>query len=159
MLYAALKAIHLLSVVAWVGGMFFMHVCLRPAAAATLEPPARLRLMHATMKRFFDVVVGAIVLVLASGAAMMAIAGVTAARSGLKFNVPLDWYAMVVVFVVMVAVFVHVRLVLFRRLGRAVAAEAWPQGAAALAGIRREVMINLVLGAFVVALMRLGGTA
>ena len=47
MLYASLKAIHLLSIVAWIGGMFFMHTCLRPAAAEVLEPPARVRLMHA----------------------------------------------------------------------------------------------------------------
>lgn len=159
MLYVTLKAIHLLSIVVWVGGMFFMHVCLRPAAAATLEPPARLKLMHATMRRFFDVVTAAVALVLLSGAAMMGIAGTTAARTGLAFNMPLDWYVMVGGFLVMLAIFAHVRLVLFRQLERAVVAEAWPQGAAAVGAIRGEVVINLVIGAFVIVVMQLGGTA
>ncbi len=159
MLYATLKAIHLLSVVVWVGGMFFMHVCLRPAAAAVLEPPARLRLMHAAMRRFFAVVAVAIVLILASGAAMIGLAGSTAARSGLRFNLPLDWYVMVATFLVMLAIFLHVRLVLFRRLATAVAAEAWAAGGATLAAIRAEVLANLVLGAFIIVVTRLGGTA
>ncbi len=159
MLYASLKALHLLAAVAWVGGMFFMHTCLRPAAAAVLEPPARLSLMHATMRRFFAVVTGAIVLALLTGAAMLGMARSVAVRSGLAFNMPLDWYAMVVLFVVMVAVFAHVRLVLFRRLGAAVSAARWADGAAALAAIRREVMINLVLGVVIIVVVRLGGNA
>jgi uncharacterized membrane protein len=158
-LYASLKAIHLLSVVAWIGGMFFMQFCLRPAAAAVLEPPARVRLMHAAMRRFFAIVVVAVLLVLASGAAMIALASRDATRSGLAFNMPLDWYTMIAVFVVMLLVFSHLRLVLFRRLDRAVSAQAWPDAAAALAAIRAEVMINLVLGVFIIVVVRLGGTA
>ena len=50
-LYASLKALHLLSIVVWGGGMFFMHVCLRPAAAEVLEPPARVRLLDAVATR------------------------------------------------------------------------------------------------------------
>jgi uncharacterized membrane protein len=157
-LYASLKAVHLLSVVVWIGGMFFMQFCLRPAAAAVLEPPARLRLMHAAMRRFFDIVVVAVLLVVASGAAMIALASRDATRSGLAFNMPLDWYTMIGVFVVMLLVFSHLRLVLFRRLDRAVSAEAWPDAAAAIAAIRAEVMINLVLGVFVIIVVRLGGT-
>jgi uncharacterized membrane protein len=158
-LYASLKAVHLLSVVAWIGGMFFMQFCLRPAAAAVLEPPARVRLMHAAMRRFFDVVLVAIVLILVSGAAMIGLASRDATRSGLAFNMPLDWYAMVVVFVVMALLFSHIRLVLFRRLDRAVSAQAWPDAAAAMAAIRAEVLINFVLGVFVIIVVRLGGTA
>jgi uncharacterized membrane protein len=158
-LYASLKAVHLLGVVAWIGGMFFMQFCLRPAAAAVLEPPARIRLMHAAMRRFFDIVLVAALLVLASGAAMIGLASRDAMRSGLDFNMPLDWYVMIVVFVVMLLLFSHIRLVLFRRLERAVPAEAWPEAAAAIAAIRSEVMINLVLGVFVIVVVRLGGTA
>jgi hypothetical protein len=40
-LYASLKAIHLLAVIAWVGGMFFMLMCLRPAVHEVLEAPPR----------------------------------------------------------------------------------------------------------------------
>ena len=37
-------SLHLLAAVVWIGGMFFAYMCLRPSAAAILEPPARLRL-------------------------------------------------------------------------------------------------------------------
>ena len=159
MLYASLKAVHLLSIVIWVGGMFFVLACLRPAAAEVLEPAGRVTLMHATLRRFFDIVTAAVVVALASGAAMVFIARSSAVRAGLPFNMPLDWYTMIVLFFVMAAVFAHVRLALFRRLERAVASRTWPAGAAALGAIRWEVTINLVLGVFVVVVMRLGVAA
>src|SRR5687767_7763688 len=43
--------LHLLATVVWVGGMFFAHVALRPAAA-TLPPPVRLPLISATLAIF-----------------------------------------------------------------------------------------------------------
>lgn len=159
MLYASLKAIHLLSIVAWIGGMFFMLACLRPAAAEVLEPPARVRLMHATMRRFFAVVTVAVGLAVLSGAGMIGLASREATRSGLAFNMPLDWYVMIGLFVVMLLVYAHIRQVLFRRLAAAVSAEAWPDAAAAIASIRVEVLVNLVLGVFVIVVVRLGGTA
>ncbi|MDQ6626952.1 MAG: CopD family protein [Pseudomonadota bacterium] len=156
MLYAILKAVHLLGVIVWVGGMFFMLACLRPAASA-LEPPLRVKLMHETMRRFFSVVSAVVVVLLASGAAMLGMAAREATRTGLAFNMPLDWYAMTAIFVVMVVVFAHVRLALFRRLERAIRNEAWPVAGAVLNAIRWEVLLNLVLGSFVVVLVRLGG--
>ena len=42
LLYASLKAVHLLAVIAWLGGMFFMLMCLRPAAQEVLDPPSRI---------------------------------------------------------------------------------------------------------------------
>ncbi|HEX2540504.1 MAG TPA: CopD family protein [Caldimonas sp.] len=158
MLYASLKAVHLLAIIVWVGGMFFMIHCLRPAASM-LEPPLRLALLHATMRRFFAVVIGAIIVILASGAAMIAMAWAASRRANLLFNMPLDWYTMIALFIVMVAVFVHIRWVLFRRLEAAVAAQTWPAGAAAAGAIRWEVMLNLVLGIFIVVAVRLGGAA
>ena len=41
---------------------------------------------------------------------MIGIAWSAAARAGLAFNMPLDWYAMVALFFVMLAVFLHIRL-------------------------------------------------
>ncbi len=158
MLYASLKAVHLLAIIVWVGGMFFMLHCLRPAASL-LEPPLRLALLHATMRRFFAVVIACIGVILLSGAAMIAMAWSASRRSNLLFNMPLDWYTMIAVFLVMVAVFVHIRCVLFRRLDAAVAARRWPEGAAAAGAIRWEVMVNLVLGVFIVVAVRLGGAA
>ena len=158
MLYAFLKAFHIFGVVVWVGGMAFMLFCLRPAARV-LEPPARVTLMHAALKRFMTVAAIAIAVIFVCGAAMVGIAWSAAARAGLAFNMPLDWYTMIAVFFVMLAVFIHIRSVLFRRLGDAVQASRWPDGAAALSAIRWEVSVNLVLGAFVIFFVRLGGTA
>ena len=47
------KLLHLLSVLIWVGGMFFAYMILRPAAVEVLEPPPRLRLWANVFGRFF----------------------------------------------------------------------------------------------------------
>jgi uncharacterized membrane protein len=156
--YAALKALHLLCIIVWIGGMFFMLAFLRPEAAA-LEPPARARLMHGVMRRFFNAVTAAAVLAFLSGTAMVAMAWSASARTGLAFNMPLDWYAMIALFFVMLGVFAHVRLTLFKRLECALAAQAWPSAALAMGAIRWGVTVNLVIGVFIVVLVRLGGTA
>jgi uncharacterized membrane protein len=157
-LYATLKAFHLLAVIVWVGGMAFTLFCLRPAARV-LEPPMRVTLMHAVTRRFIMVVGIAIAVIFVCGVAMVALAWSTAARAGLRFNMPLDWYTMIGVFFVMLAVFMHLRGVLLRRLDEAVRAGRWADGAAALDAIRWEISLNLVLGAFVIVFVRLGGTA
>src|SRR3954463_9648980 len=59
-------ALHILGAVVWVGGMFLLYVCLRPALG-TLEPPQRLRLMRVTFQKFFPWVWVAILLLLGSG--------------------------------------------------------------------------------------------
>ena len=45
-------ALHTLGAVVWVGGMFAIYMCLRPALG-TLEPPQRMRLMRITFQKFF----------------------------------------------------------------------------------------------------------
>jgi hypothetical protein len=45
-------ALHTLGPVVWVGGMFAIYVCLRPALG-TVEPPQRMRLMRVTFQKFF----------------------------------------------------------------------------------------------------------
>ena len=155
MLYALLKSVHLLAIIVWIGGMFFALACLRPALVM-LEPAARVGVMTATLRRFFTVVGIAAALVLASGAGLIALARSGSLRSGLAFNMPLDWYVMAGLFFVMLAVFAHIRLRLFRRLEAAVAAGRWPDGAALLGNIRLEVMLNLVLGGFIVVVVAFG---
>ena len=158
MLYASLKAVHLLAVVVWVGGMAFALYCLHPAAKL-LEPAQRVPLMHAVLRRFLAVVGIAAAVIFVSGAIMIGVAWSAAARAGIAFNMPLDWYAMVAIFFVMLAVYLHVRLPLFARVGRALEAGTWPVAGAALNAIRWEVAVNLVLGVFVVVLVRLGAAA
>src|SRR5690349_24528969 len=62
--------LHSLSAVVWVGGMFFAHQALRPAAAA-LDPKPRLLLWSRVLGRFFAWVIAAILLLLASGYALV----------------------------------------------------------------------------------------
>ena len=47
-------ALHILGAVVWVGGMFVIYVCLRPALAALESPPQRLALMRAMLQKFFE---------------------------------------------------------------------------------------------------------
>ena len=49
---AVALAVHIFGAVIWVGGMFAIYVCLRPALG-TLDPPQRLRLMRVTFQKFF----------------------------------------------------------------------------------------------------------
>jgi uncharacterized membrane protein len=62
---------------------------------------------------------------------------------------PLAWTVMAVLGVAMVAIFMHSRFVLYKRLGRAIAASDWVAGGAALTQIRNWVAINLGLGVLV----------
>ena len=155
MIYATLKTIHVLSIVLWIGGMAFAHFFLRPAVAQ-LEASVRLRLMHDVLGRFFQAVLVASLLTLISGVWMLGRVAKQVVQSGGSFEMPLAWTVMAVLGIVMVAIFVHIRFVLFKRLGQAVAASEWSAGAAAMAQIRRWVSINLGTGFLVllVSLMR-----
>ena len=158
MIYASLKAIHLLSLIVWIGGMVFAHFFLRPAVAS-LEPAVRVRLMHDVLGRFFQAVLVASVLTLATGVWMLGRVAKQVVQAGGSFQMPLAWTVMAVLGLVMVAIFLHIRFALFKRLGRAVAASDWPAGAAALAQLRLWVSVNLGLGVLVVLVTLLRGPA
>src|SRR5579864_8246489 len=63
-------ALHILAAVIWVGGMFFAHQMLRPAAGA-LEPGVRLPLWRRVFRRFFPWVWVSIAALLLSGYGMV----------------------------------------------------------------------------------------
>jgi uncharacterized membrane protein len=153
--YALLKSIHLLGVIVWVGGMFFAVACLRPAAAA-LDPPARVGLMRDALGRFFDIVLVAALLVLVTGAWMIATASRVSLNAGIGFTMPIDWHVMVTLGVVMIAIFGYIRFAVFGEVRRASAAREWPKAAAALGRIRMLVLVNLVLATVIVVVTRLG---
>ena len=155
MIYAILKTLHVLSIVVWVGGMAFAHFFLRPAVAP-LDPPVRVRLMHDVLGRFFKAVLAVSLLTLASGVWMLGRVAKQAVQSGGSFEMPLAWTVMTVLGVAMVAIFMHIRFALYKRLNAAVAASDWSAGGAALAQIRRWVSVNLGLGVvvLVVTLLR-----
>lgn len=153
--YALLKLVHLGSAIVWIGGMFFALFCVRPAAM-TLEPSVRVPFMANALGRFFSVVMWVALAALASGVAMVVRVGQTTRLTGAPFNMPADWMAMAVLGVLMLAVFGHIRFALYKRLQRAVAAQDWPAGGAALADIRFWVGVNLAFGALIVVVTVLG---
>ena len=155
MLYAVLKAIHLLSIIVWIGGMVFVQFFLRPAVVS-LEAPQRVRLMHDVLGRFFNAVLWAAGLTLATGLWMIGRVAKQAVQSGGNFKMPIEWMVMAVLGVVMVLIFAHIRFALYKRLSRAVTAAAWPAGGAALASIRTWVMVNLAIGVVIVLVTQVG---
>ena len=156
MIFAALKLVHVLAIVVWIGGMVFTQFFLRPALLQ-LEPPQRLRVMHGVLQRFFSAVLVVIVLVLVTGLWMIGRSARETVRAGLDFAMPLDWTIMASLGIVMMLIFGHIRFALFKRLSRAIASSDWPAGAAALASIRTWVGINLALGLLIIVVTLLMG--
>ena len=137
--------VHVLAAVVWVGGMFFAHQALRPAAAA-LDPGLRLPLWSRVLERFFAWVIAAIVLLLASGYAL--IFGVYGGFAGLPLYINL----MQAIGIIMILLFLHLYFAPWRRLRAAVGRQDWAEGGRQLGQIRTVVTINLVLGLIVVAI-------
>jgi len=147
-LFPLLLLLHVVSATIWVGGMFFAYVCLRPVAATQLAPPERLRLWSAVLQRFFLWVWLAAPLQLASGLAMLLAIGFR--------NAPLHWHLMLLTGCLMIAIFLWVVAQPYRALRRAVAAQQWAAGGAALGRIRQLVAVNLALGLLTIALATAG---
>jgi len=136
-------ALHILSVIVWVGGMFFAHVCLRPVAVTELEPPYRLKLWVGVFGRFFPIVWAAVSLLLLTGYLM-----IFSIWQGFAAT-PLYVHIMNGIGILMILIFMHVYFSPYPKLKAAVEAEQWPVGADALAQIRQLVGINILLGALV----------
>lgn len=139
-----LLALHALASTVWVGGMFFAYMALRPAAVGVLQPPQRLSLWAKTLARFFVWVWLSVVVLLATG--VWLIFGFYGSMAAVGGHV----HTMLLTGLVMTALFVYLFFVPYRGLRRAVDAEDWPAGGRCLAGVRRIVAINLVLGLFTV---------
>ncbi|WP_285413733.1 CopD family protein [Variovorax sp. efr-133-TYG-130] len=149
MSYVIALFIHLLCAAFWVGGMATMHFAVRPSAVATLEPPLRLRMLAATLRRFFVGVDASVTLLFASGVGMIMAAG---GFRGLHWRIE----AMMSIAIVMAAIYVYIRASVFRALRRAVEESAWPVAAARLDTVRKLVTLNLVLGVVVFAVATIG---
>ncbi len=142
MLQQALLLLHLLAAMAWVGGMFFAYFCLRPSAAEVLEPPMRLPLWLATLGRFLRFMSVAVLVVLATGVAMLLPVGFQSA--------PVGWHVMFLLGLVMAAVYGYIHAVLLPRFRAQCASSTWPAAAQVLNAIRHLVALNLVFGVAVV---------
>src|SRR5215472_3186386 len=132
---AVALALHIFGAVVWVGGMFSIYVCLRPALS-TLEPPQRLRLMRVTLQKFFPWVWLAILLLLASGYWMLftTFGGFAGAGMYIHLMQMIGW--------LMIALFVWLFHGPWLAFKRAVDVEDWPSAGAFLNRIRQIIAVN-----------------
>ncbi|TAG47857.1 MAG: hypothetical protein EAZ30_07680 [Betaproteobacteria bacterium] len=156
MLYSILKTAHILSIIVWLGGMTFSVFFLKPALAQ-LDPALRAKFMHDILGRFFKAVLWASLVAVGSGLWMMGRVAKAAVQSGAGWSMPTSWMVMAVLGTLMLLIFGHIRFVLYKRLGSAVAAGSTSAAGDALAAIRSWVAVNLAIGVVVVlvALLRL----
>ena len=138
--------LHVLSVVVWVGGMFFAYMALRPVTASVLEPPQRLTLWVGVFGKFFPWVWASVATILLTGLALLMKMG----------GMPHYALAMLVLGVAMMLIFAHVFFSPYKKLKRAVGEQNWEAGAAALAQIRMSISINLSLGLLTIAVVFIG---
>jgi uncharacterized membrane protein len=134
-----LRALHLLGVVAWVGGMAFALFVLRPGLGL-LPPAQRLTLHRAVFTRFFAMVWVAMPAVVLSGYAM-----VFAAYGGFAGVNPLV-HVMSLIGLIMAAVFLVIFFGPWRHFRAAQAAADSTKAATCVERIRHLVHANLVLG-------------
>jgi uncharacterized membrane protein len=132
---ATLVALHVIAAVIWVGGMFFAYMVLRPSAG-----PLRLAFWQRVFSRFFPWVWASILVLLASGYAMLFL------RFGGFQTAPLHVNVMQLTGIVMMLLFLHLFFAPWRRFSRAVHSKAFAEAAMELNQIRRIVAINLALG-------------
>jgi uncharacterized membrane protein len=142
-------SLHVASAVAWVGGMFVIYICLRPALG-TLEPPQRLRLMRATLAKFLPIVWGAIGLILITGYWMLfaTFGGFGGVGMNIHWMQLLGW--------AMIGLFMWLFHGPWLGFKRAVDAQDWPNAATSLDQIRQIIAVNMPLG-FVVVIIGVGG--
>jgi uncharacterized membrane protein len=144
--FALLKILHILSIVIWIGGMFFAYLVLRPSLLV-LEPPQRLALHTQVFRRFFLVVWHAMPLTILTGLAMLF------GYLGGMAHAPWPIHAMLTMGLAMGAIFLAIFFGPYRKFR-----DATEQAAkvAALDSIRKLIGLNLALGlaTIVVAMLR-----
>lgn len=137
--------LHLVGVVVWIGGMFFMLHCLRPSLE-TIDGAQRPKLMLAVQEKFFKMVTVSLVLIWGSGLAML----YTAISHGLR-PWPIGWHVMITLALVMTLVFFYIRFALFAQTKRAFEQAKPGELAPLMEKIRMTVMANMGLGFLVIA--------
>ena len=139
-----LLAVHLLSAVIWVGGMFYAVVILRPGLAV-LDAGPRLQLHMVTLKKFFFYVWHVMPLMILTGWAMVFLAW------GGFGALPWSINAMQGLGILMALVFLYVFFGPWQRLRRAIrpTPDLVPR-------IRSLIITNLVLGMLTITIGALG---
>ena len=137
-------ALHVLSAVVWVGGMFFAYMAMRPAVVEGIDASQRGALWCHTLSRFFRWVWVAVVLLLVTGYWMVFSVFGGMANAGWHIHV------MQGLGIVMMLLYFHVYFAPFRRLKQAVANQDPQEGGRRVGQIRKLVGTNLILGLIVV---------
>ena len=146
MLAAIVEAVHGMAAVAWVGGIFFAYMALRPAANKTLEPAERVRLWQSAYTHFFPWVWLMIVLLLATGYADLF------GRLGGFANESMYLMLMHGIGLFMVVAFAYLYFGLYRRLTAAVSGGDVPAAASVMMKMRPVMATNLPLGLIITAI-------
>ena len=136
-LWDLVLAVHILAMTAWVGGMAYALLVLRPSLAVLSAPPDRLSLHGEAFRRFFRIVWIAMPLVLLSGWAM--VAGVYGGFATLPWPVNV----MQLLGLVMAVIYVVLFFGPYKRFRT-------QPGVEAAASIRRLIHANLGLGVIVI---------
>jgi uncharacterized membrane protein len=137
-------ALHVLSAVIWVGGMFFAYMAMRPAVVEVIEASQRGVLWCQTLSRFFPWVWLSVVLLLVTGYWM--IFSVFGGMAGAGWHV----HVMQTLGLIMMLLFFHVYFAPFRRLKQAVAEKNLEEAGRRVGQIRKLIGINLIIGIVVV---------
>ncbi|GAA4006391.1 CopD family protein [Comamonas faecalis] len=148
-MYNLLKFLHVLSIVAWVGGLFFAVGLLYPALRPLAEQE-RVASLARVMQRFLPAVAIAALLALLSGLGMI---GMVSFHADGGFRMPLAWTLMSTLGLVMMALLVYQYFGLFDRLEQRAAAGDWAAAASVLARLRTGLAITLALGVATVAVV------
>lgn len=141
-MHGLLLFVHLVAVVVWIGGMFFAVMCLHPSLAA-LAGRERAVLMSATLGRFLNYVILAIVAIWASGLGLVLAAGLQ--------RMPIGWHLMIGIAFLMTLIFAYLYLALFRPARRAIESSEMAVVPGLMGRIRAMVIANLVLGTCAIA--------
>lgn len=146
MLMTLLIALHALAATIWVGGMFFAYICLRPAMGGIEPASERPKLWVRTFGRFFPIAGISVLVILATGYAMLfgALGGFAGASASIHVMHLIGW--------IMFAAFGHLYFAGWPKFRRAVEAGEADAAGKALGMIRTIVSINLVLGLITIAI-------
>lgn len=139
------QAIHGMAATAWVGGIFFAFMALRPAANNALEPPQRLRLWQSAYTHFFPWVWIMIGLLLITGYTDLysRFDGVTSDAIYLQLMHGIG--------LLMIVFFGYLYFGLYRNLTAAVKQDDMKAAALVMAKMRPVMAINLTLGMIITA--------
>jgi uncharacterized membrane protein len=128
--------LHQLATVIWVGGMFFAHVVLRPAAKQTLKGAERVQLMQGVFRCFFPWVWICLITLWASGAWGLFVMGI----GGVHVHLMMGLAGL------MTVIFIYIFFVPYRQLKLALAHQDPGRAGANLGIIRGLILVNLLLG-------------